>query len=433
MAVIDPHFEALPAARRPDRLFWSTVDAVLVSLVLMLSADMLVQLRGMQSPLWLLCYGLTLLRIAVVWRQFLPVLQRNRVVLLYPAICLASVTWSVSPAYSLAGGLQLAITMVIGLFLGWRYSMALLLKILAVVLSIGVGLSILHWATGAFPWPVYTRVGGLAGLFSSKNMLGLRSLFTLIALLAILLMQRDQAGPLFRLLSVLALLGCLFALALSLSMTSVLLAPVMVAVLVALCWHRIPPALAVAGLMIAIAGAALGPLALTLAGINPIEAVLGAVGKSPTLTGRVYLWQVALEVYRDNPLAGVGYRAFWQAPHFLNERLATEHAGATTSRSFHSFPLEILTSAGWPALFAMLALIWVSTTRMLRVYWHSRSVAMAGGLSLMVGIVVSSLLGTTLYRGHEIMIILVVAFAVSAGEDLRRLDVRQAGGTEGSA
>lgn len=262
-------------------------------------------------------------------------------------------------------------------------------------------------------------------------MLGLRSLFTLIALLAILLMQRDQAGPLFRLLSVLALLGCLFALALSLSMTSVLLAPVMVAVLVALCWHRIPPALAVAGLMIAIAGAALGPLALTLAGINPIEAVLGAVGKSPTLTGRVYLWQVALEVYRDNPLAGVGYRAFWQAPHFLNERLATEHAGATTSRSFHSFPLEILTSAGWPALFAMLALIWVSTTRMLRVYWHSRSVAMAGGLSLMVGIVVSSLLGTTLYRGHEIMIILVVAFAVSAGEDLRRLDVRQAGGTGG--
>ncbi|MEL7131357.1 MAG: O-antigen ligase family protein [Pseudomonadota bacterium] len=421
MTLADNTYATPQAQTPPNYLFWAVVDATLLSLIILLSADMLIQMRFLQSPLWLLAYGLTVLRISVVWSQFLPVLMRNWVILIYPAICIASVSWSLTKPYSLVASLQLTMTMVMGMYLGWRYSMTVILKALAVVLSIGVALSILHWATGVFPWPVYTRIGGLAGLFSSKNMLGLRALFAGIAIVSILLMHRHEASQLFRQLAIFALLGNMFAMMLSLSMTSVLLMPVMAGALLALCWHRIPPAVFVAGLFGTLAAVSFGPVILAIAGINPIEVILGAVGKSTTLTGRVYLWQIAYEVYQENPIAGVGYRAFWQAPQFLNERLATQDAGATTSRSFHNFPLEILVSAGWAALLAMFAIIWVATARMLTVYRRTRSVAMAGGLALMVGVIVSSLTGTTLYRGHEIMIILLVAFAVTAGEDLHRM------------
>lgn len=430
MTVVDDTFDAPPREVSPNYRFWAVFDAGLLCLVIILSADMLIQMRFLQSPLWMVCYAMTVLRITIVWPRFLPVLLRNWVVLVYPAICIASVLWSLTKPYSLVASLQLSMTMVMGIFIGWRYSITVLLKVLAVVLSIGVFLSILHWATGIFPWPVYTRIGGLAGLFSSKNMLGLRALFAGIAIVSILMMYRHEASPLFRKLAVFALLGNMFAMVLSLSITSVLLMPVMTGTLLALCWHRIPPTVFSAGLLLTLLAVSCGPLALAIAGINPIEAILGAVGKSTTLTGRVYLWQIALEVYRDNPIAGVGYRAFWQAPQFLNERLATQDAGATTSRSFHNFPLEILVSAGWAALLAMFALIWMATARMLAIYRGSRSVAMAGGLSLMVGVIASSLTGTSLYRGHELMIVLLVAFAVSAGEDLHRRRIAQAKKTE---
>ena len=54
---------------------------------------------------------------------------------------------------------------------------------------------------------------------------------------------------------------------------------------------------------------------------------------------------------------------------------------------------------------------------------HSRSAAaaVAGAITLLAGIVLSSFVGTSLYRAHEIMIILVIAFAVSAGEDIARV------------
>ncbi|OIQ32223.1 MAG: hypothetical protein BM562_04920 [Alphaproteobacteria bacterium MedPE-SWcel] len=425
MTVTTPEYD-LPKPH-PDYNLWAGVDAMLLVLILMLSADMLVQVRVFQSPLWMLCYALTTLRLAAVWPKFFPVLLRNWVVLLYPAICVISVLWSRTPSYSLTASFQLTMTMMMGIFLGWRYSLAVLLKVMAVVLSIGVGLSILHWATGIFPWPVYTPIGGLAGLFSSKNMLGLRALFAVIAICALLLMSRRDVGPVFRQLALLALLGNIFAISLSLSITSVLLLPFMTGILMTLCWHRIPPVLVSAGLLGALLALSAGPVMLAIYGINPIDALLGAVGKSSTLTGRVYLWQIALDAYPDQPLLGLGYRAFWQAPEFANERLAAEAAGATTSRSFHNFALEILVSVGLVGLLAIAALIWAGFSRLWRLFYLTRSPVVAGTLSLMVGLVIASLLGTNLYRGHEIMNVLAVAFAVSAGEDLVRLRMRQDG------
>lgn len=418
---VDEYPTGKAPANRHD-VFWAFVDASLLCAVLVTSSDMLLQLGGgLQSLVWLYCYGMTLLRILLMWPYFLPVLMRNRVIMIYPAICVMSVLWSITKAYSLTASIQLSMTMLIAVYLGWRYSMTVLVKTIAVVMSIAVFLSLLHWATGIFPWPVHMSAGGLAGLFSSKSMLGFRSIFAATALLAALLMYRRDVGPLFRVLSIFSLLGCALALALSLSITAVLTLPVMVGMLFVLCWRRIPPIFVVSAIFLGLVAVSVGPVLLAVAAINPIEALLGAVGKSTTLTGRVYIWAVAIDVYTDHPNLGVGYRAFWRSSQFLNEQLIIHGSGATTSKSFHQFALEILVSVGWPGLLAMLALVWASTARMLKVYILTGSVAMAAGISMMLGIIMASMVTPSLYRGHEVMIILVVAFAVSAGEDLYRM------------
>lgn len=413
-------FAAVPEDRARIDL-WTLVDAGLLYAVIAVSSDMLVQLGPVQSLVWLMCYGLALLRMVLTWPYFLAVVGRNRLVLAYPLACLASVLWSYDRGETVVSGLQLGMTMAIGTYLGWRYSLNALLKVLAVVLSGAVILSMLHWATGAFPWPVYTRAGGLAGLFSHKNMLGLRATFAIVAIMAIWLMRPAEAGRLVRLLLVPAMAASVVVLALSQAMTAVLLTPVLAGLLFLLCVRRVPPVAALAALGGGVIALAVGPVLLAILGIDPVEAVLDAVGKSATLTGRTYLWEIAGEVSAGHPFLGVGYGAFWESGAFLNERIATQHAGATTSRSFHNFVLEILVAAGWPALLAMMALILATARRLLRLHAASGSAGAAGALVLLVGCVVASLVGTSLYRGHELMIVLLTAFFVSSDEDLRAL------------
>ncbi|MBE9637072.1 O-antigen ligase family protein [Salipiger mangrovisoli] len=416
MALVEPHRPAL-SARRESADIWAFADVTLLFLVFFVSSDSFIQLGKIQSLTWMMCYAIALLRFGMLWPYFFPVLMRNKVLFIYPAVCIASVIWSFSKGSTLVASLQLTMSMMIGCYLGWRYSLTVIIKALTIVISISVFLSILHWATGIFPWPVYTRAGGLAGLYSHKNMLGQRALFAVIAIMAVWLMRSREAGTLFKVALIPTMFVTLFALVLSQSMTSVLLLPVLGGMLFVIGSRRIPSLVAFPSAVLGLIMFALVPVLLGLYGIDPVQSVLDAVGKSSSLTGRTTLWEVARGVSAQHPFFGVGYGAFWQAGEFAHERFMTQEAGATTSRSFHNFVFEILVGTGWPGLLAMIALLLAATKQLLRLYALRGSAAAAGGLVLMVGIIFTSLLGTTLFRGHEFMLILVVIFIVSGREE----------------
>ena len=403
--------------------FWTVTDVGLLLAVLVASSDMLVQLSPLGPLVWLLCYGLTLVRIAMTFPWFLSLMMRNVVVLAFPAACLASVLWSMAPSDTLRAGVQLTMTVLIASYLGWRWSVTLILKCMVGVLSVGVALSLVHWATGIFPWPVYTNAGGLAGFFSHKNMLGQRALFCVVAIVAIWLMRPREAGPGFKALATLSFGAMLAALGLAESMTSVLLAPAFMGLMLLVTVHRVPPGLAFWLGGAVLVTAALGPVMLAVGGVDPVGAVLGAVGKDATLTGRTLLWDIAADIVAGHPVLGVGYAAFWAAPEFANARLQVFYAGATAP-SFHNFVWEIRVAAGWPALLSMLALLAVAVARLWRLWRGAGTVAAAAGLVLVAAIVATSLVGASLYRQHEFMIVLLVMLCVSAGEELRRLRVR---------
>ena len=398
--------------------FWAIVDVSLLMLTILVSSDSLIRLGPVQSLVWALCYGLLLLRAGTLATIFVPVVLRNTAMFAYPAACIVSVLWSVSPLTSLVSAIQLLMTVLIATYLGWRYSLAALTKAVFIVLTFAIILSLLHWATHVFPWEVYSYAGGLVGVFSQKNMLGQRCLFALIVIMAIWLLPRSQVTGRFRLAALMALVLVLLALALSKSITTVLLAPALLGLFALICVQYIPPLVVALLAGATILSFALGPVLLSAAGIEPIEAILTAVGKDATLTGRTVLWQIAAGVWGQNMPMGIGYGAFWKSAAFVNERLITESYGENIL-GFHNFVLEILVGTGLAGIAAMFLLIGTAAFRLLWVFRTRSSIGAACGLVLLVGALTASMLGPSLYRGHEFMLILIVMYAVSAGEEAR--------------
>jgi O-antigen ligase len=404
----------------PESAFWGLFDFGLCVLIVMVAADMLTQLGAIQSLVWLICYAGVLLRIGLSWPYFFDLMSRNVVVLAYPLVCLASVLWSRDPSGSLAGAIQLTMTALIAMFLGWRYSLTVLLKLLFFALMAGVLLSLLHWATGIFPWRVYGDAGGLLGIFRQKNMLGQKAVYGVVAAIAIILLPATRASARLKLIALISLPIIVFAIVLSKSMTSVVLIPPAAGLLLLLCLHRIPKRVAFGALSVLILLTALGPLGLAFAGTDPLSLVLDATGKDITLTGRTLIWQVGGSIVAEYPILGIGYLAFWVSPEFAPEQMLVHHAGAITTPSFHNFVLEILVGCGVPGLLAMLALLWVVARRLFLVYAMDGSVSAAAGLSMLSLVIVMSLVGASLFRQHEMMILLTMALCTSAGEDIHR-------------
>ncbi|MAE91659.1 MAG: hypothetical protein CMI67_19110, partial [Pelagibaca sp.] len=125
------------------------------------------------------------------------------------------------------------------------------------------------------------------------------------------------------------------------------------------------------------------------------------------------------EAIGEHPVLGVGFGAFWKASEFSVLRLATQHAGAITSSSFHNFALEILVSTGPLGLLAVAGLIGAGLYRLAALLSLTGSVAAAIGIVLLLTLVATSFLGPALYRGHDFAMVMVVMLVVSAREDMR--------------
>lgn len=404
---------ALPAPRA--RPLAGLLDAALLGMVLTASSDALIRL-GIQSPVWMVCYALALLRIGTT-----PAMARvclaNLSLLALPLICLTSALWSRAPIETLTGGAQLFMTVLMAIYLGWRYSLGVLLAALAWVLAAAMALSILHWMVPIFPWPATAPEGGVTGLFSHKNMLGQKALLAALACAAVLLARGGWGW--------LAMLGlAILSVMVARSMTSILLMPVAGLALVMLARRRLPGLVPPVTVALLIAVATAGLVALAVTGVNPVTVILTALGKSATLTGRTELWSIGGAIIADHPVTGIGYAAFASAPEYLNERLLMVQIGALKILAFHNFLIELTVAAGLPGLIGALVFTGTAVSRLIRLRRRTGSGLADGALVISLTILALSLLGASLYRPHELMIVLLTVFAASAGEDLRAPSLR---------
>lgn len=399
-----------------QRALWRAWDAGLLGLAIMAMADMPNRWSGMLSLFWLVIYALTLARVLLLWPAFFRLASRNWTLLLYPAVCLLSVVWSGSRGTTLASGVQVTMSFTIALFLGWRFTPRQLILTLCTIISAAAVLGLANWLTGVLQ-PVYSNVGGLLGIYTSKNMLGHYSQTAALLALTIALMPPGEAPWLMRRAAPLVFVLCVTAVLLSKSMTAVLLLPCYAALLFVLNRKRLPAALCYGTIAVLVLAIGLGPLALAMLGIDPVAEVFRATGKDTTLTGRTELWSLAARLSSAVPLTGYGFGAFWAMGRFDTEHFLVLQAGATAP-SFHNFIADIMVGTGLAGLLAMFAMLGTALSRAIRAH-------RAAGTAVTAACVVTTLLPINvgmlepyIYRQHEFMMMWVVMLAVSIGEHL---------------
>lgn len=213
-----------------------------------------------------------------------------------------SISWSLDPVLSVRRIAGLICTSALGLYLGIRYDVKTLLKVVGRALAIAVAASFL----AALFLPSFGLMwGGLQGswrgVFVHKNTMARVMVFAAISFSYLCLDSKRNRwfyAP--------CLLGALTLIALSQSMSAaaVLALAGAIGFLVRV---RLRPFAAIASFAILLlAGVAIGTL---FAGKT--DAALALVGKDSTLTGRTYLWQLSLDAVWHRPFLGSGWDVFW--------------------------------------------------------------------------------------------------------------------------
>jgi O-antigen ligase len=106
---------------------------------------------------------------------------------------------------------------------------------------------------------------------------------------------------------------------------------------------------------------ALGALFLNVV-FNPMEAVVGELGRSMTLTGRTAIWQQVLQVH-INPLIGAGYSSFWQPDRA--ESVSKALGFYFPLQEAHDGYLEVYLNTGLIGLALLVIVLWGSARRII--------------------------------------------------------------------
>ena len=257
-------------------------------------------------------YTVTAVLVALNWKSFVYVAQKDFSIWLLVGIALASILWTQLPDITPRRSMLLLGTTTFGVYLAVRYSLREQLQLLAMALGLVIALSFVF----AIFLPSYGQMtaqeggihaGAWRGVMPHKNLLGrLMSLSSMVFLLiAIANPMRDR---IYRWLTWSGYVLSIVLVLLSTSKTALVVSLVLLMIMpLYRAWRRqysflIPFMIA----FVLIVGSA------TLLFIDNLDAIAGALGKDLTLTGRTDIWAAMFELISQRPWGGYGYNAFWQ-------------------------------------------------------------------------------------------------------------------------
>ena len=259
----------------------------------------------------------------------------TKAIFILPGFCLLSVLWSLYPGLTIRYALQLLATFVIAVLIARRvpFRTALLATFAALFLSVLLSVLIGSYRSDS---------GALVGLFGSKNEMA--GMAALLALSGFGIATLRDIAPAARALGALGFILGLSAVVLAQSVGALGYLP---AAIIAFLAVMLLPKL---GLSTRMTGAALGLMLTLLFGVFLVaqfnlfsSAFFDLTGKDFTLTGRIELWQVALNLIAERPFLGTGYQAFWVPGHPPAEALW--EAFGIVSRSGFNFHNAYLSNA----------------------------------------------------------------------------------------
>jgi exopolysaccharide production protein ExoQ len=276
---------------------------------------------------------------------------RNKLILLYIAIVLISTTWSIHPDLTIRRGSGYLLSMAVAAYLAVRFNSVEQMKLLSASFAFSAVCSFLYVVASPQYGIMHNNLDGALegawrGVFPHKNVLGSVMAVAVFTELYILVASRGRPRWRFVLLALFLALLALSRSATQLNASAIYLA----AAGGFLLWKRDRPLGVVAAFVASIF--LLSIIALIL--FEP-EYLFAAAGKDIGLTGRTELWGVVVQLIRDRPVFGYGYRSMW-LPDDPYRILADELTGGWGVTSSHNAFLEITLELGAGGIGIILAI-----------------------------------------------------------------------------
>ena len=303
------------------------------------------------APLRYLLVAYFMAGMFIYGKKLLPLLARCWPLFLLPVMFAVSAIWAPSVGDAIKKGMLMGLTGLVAVYLAGKFgARQVIYTYFAVELIAGV-MCVMQ----------PNIIGGVAnGIFGQKNFLAI-NMFLLYTSGLVLLLD-TQISRIYRLPALIGLPIALYFIYMSQSATTMVFAAGATA---ALLGHRFvwEPAARVRHLrMLSIMVLAIVVLiaVLVLFGLFQLDAgkaVLEALGKDSTLTGRTYLWETARRIMAEHPWTGVGAEGFWR-PELGQARSITTffHYQQFVKFSFHNSYLEIGVHLGYPGMYAAILL-----------------------------------------------------------------------------
>ncbi len=307
-------FEAMIVLKLAEKIF------IVLSLLFFSDAifPLLEEVGGIPiNPIMNVCFlgiqaGLILLLVAW-WRKVFRNALKEKLLWVLLGIVVFSVFWSDVPTTTLGSIRNLVPAILLGVYLAARYTLKEQLQLLAWMLSIAALLSVVcsivlpsYGVMGMAPnssAEALSHMGAWRGIFSHKNDFG--RIMDLSAVVFLLLAANSRK---YRWLLWAGFSLSIGLILLSTSKTALIIFLTIVFLLPfyrALRWNY---TLAIPFFIIVVLAG--GSVAILLLG--NAEAILGALGRDLTFTGRTDLWVAVLDKIWQRPWLGYGYYGFWQ-------------------------------------------------------------------------------------------------------------------------
>jgi exopolysaccharide production protein ExoQ len=365
-------------------------------------------IQNVEGPFWFAGYLAVVAAVLVDKGGFLRLVKKHAIFLTWPILACMSTIWSLTPWMSIYHGIQLFMTIMVGLLLCYHASLQRILQLLFAALLVCAVLSL--------PYAIIkAQTGGWQGLFPHKNVLGHMMCLLLITGLCLFL---SGWRPLLSAAAMFLALVCLF---MTRSGTSFIALFAALAILPVIVSMRRGSVWFATFLGLTVVGIATFLLVLELMDINLVRVILDALGKDETLTGRTVLWEFGMEALHDRPWLGHGYKAYWDSP--VTSALLLRTVIGQELWFFHNNFLDVGVAFGFVGIILLSAVLLIAFFVTVRKSVTSWEYAALWPPVYIVFVLVLSTAENPLFQNHslhQLLFIVAVAGSVQYGSRPQR-------------
>ncbi len=349
-------------------------------------------------------YLITFFLLILRWKKVIWVMKKEKIILLLVGIAVFSFVWSYLPKKTLTRGIAIIGTTLFGIYLASRYTIKQQLELLGWMYGIAVIFSFVFIV--AIPnWGIMSGIheGRWRGIYNHKNTLG-KVIVPGITVFLLLAFNSKKYSWLFWMGFSLAFI----LLVRSSSTTSLLNGVSLIAASISFRIFRWRDNFMVPSTIVM---ASFGTIFYVIVSLTT-EAILKALGKDTTLTGRGDMWPYIFEMIGQKPFLGYGYGAFWYGPDTPSFYI-WQATGWTPPNSHNGF-LDLWLQIGLLGLLIYLfgflvitlpkAFYWLRATRTSEGFWP---------LIYMTYMFLANISETTLMIQNDIFWVIYVAIAFS--------------------